>query len=110
MKKLIVIAIAALLLASIAQPAEARHWHGGGGAFLLGLGVGLLVPPLIHAAPPPVVYQPYYPAPPPEAYSPYQPPVERVWVPGYWTKRWNPYYRVWEKFWVPGHWSENTLP
>ncbi len=104
MKKIIVLALAALLLASIAQPAEAGHGHGGG-AFLFGLGLGLLVPPLIHAAQPPVVYEPpYYPA-PPQAYSPYYPPSERVWVPGYWAKRWNPYYRVWERFWVPGHWT-----
>ena len=104
-----IIALIALVLASIAQPAEARH----GGAFLLGLGLGiLLTPPLIHATQPPVVYEPhYYPAPPPESDTRYyQPPAEKVWVPSHWVRQWNPHYRVWEKFWVPGHWRYYSAP
>jgi len=57
-EKIAIVLLAALFAWAVAQPAEAGH--GRGGAFLLGLGLGiLLVPPLIHAAPPPVVYEPH---------------------------------------------------
>jgi hypothetical protein len=92
MKKISIVLLTALFIWAVAQPAEAGH--GNGGAFLLGLGLGiLLVPPLIHAAPPPVVYEPHYP-----------PPPERAWVPGHWAKRWDGYHRAWERVWIPGHW------
>lgn len=106
MKKIMMVFLAALLVWAVAQPAEAGH--GPGGAFLFGLGLGLLlVPPLIHAAPPPVVvYDPHYPPPPPAGYGRYDgPPPERVWVPGHWARRWNGAYRVWERVWIPGHWK-----
>jgi len=110
MKKIAIILLAALFAWAVAQPAEARH--GNGGAFLLGLGLGLLlVPPLIHAAPPPVVYGPHYPPPPPADYSRYDDlPSDRVWIPGHWAQRWNSYYRVWERAWVPGHWRYYHTP
>jgi hypothetical protein len=104
MKKIAIVLLAVLFAWAVAQPAEAGH--GRGGAFLLGLGLGiLLVPPLIHAAPPPVVYEPHYPPPPAAEYGRYDdPPPERVWVPGQWAKRWNGYHRAWERVWIPGYW------
>lgn len=103
MKKIVIVLLAALFAWAVAQPAEAGH--GGGGAFLLGLGLGILLgPPLIHAAAP-VVYEPHYPPPPAAEYGRYDnPPPERAWVPGHWAKRWNGYHRAWERVWIPGHW------
>jgi len=104
MKKIVMVLLAALFAWAVAQPAEAGRERGG--AFLLGLGLGiLLVPPLIHAASPPVVYEPHYPPPPAAKYGRYDNPrPEKAWVPGHWAKRWNGYHRVWERAWIPGHW------
>lgn len=83
-------AVAALaLVGAAAMPHEARAWWHG-------VGIGIVVPPVVvappvYAAPPPVVY-----APPPVAYAPapyYAP--RRVWIPPHWE---GPY-------WVRGHWS-----
>jgi hypothetical protein len=106
MKKILIVLLAVLLVWAAARPAEAGH--GRGGAFLLGLGLGLLlVPPLVHAAPPPVVvYKPHHPLLPPAECGRFDgPPSDRVWVPGHWVRRWNERHRVWERFWVPGHWK-----
>ena len=76
MKKIVMVLLAALFAWAVAQPAEAGHERGG--AFLLGLGLGiLLVPPLIHAASPPVVYEPHYPPPPAAKYGRYDNPRPR---------------------------------
>ena len=97
MKKLIVIALAAGLLAvPVAASAGGRgyygHGHGGHGAggFFAGLvGGAILGTVLSHS------YEPVY-VPAPRVY--YAPPPERVWVPGRYETRY-------ERQWVPGHWE-----
>lgn len=91
LKRLGVLAIALPVLGAgmmTASPAQAWvRW---------GVGVGVVVPPVV-VAPPPVYYAPpppvYY-APPPVAY--YAPHVHRpIWVPGRWVRG----------YWVPGHYA-----
>jgi len=72
------------LIGTATMPHQAYAWWRGG------VGIGIVVPPVV-VAPPPVVY-----APPPVAYvpAPYYP-QRRVWIPPHWE---GPY-------WVRGHWS-----
>lgn len=74
----------------IAKPAPAEAWWRGG--WCCGVGIGIVVPPLVVA--PPV----YAPPPPPVYYAPptaYYPPPQHVWVPPHWQGN----------VWVPGHWA-----
>jgi hypothetical protein len=83
-----VLGLAAVGVAAVPHDAKA-WWHEG-------IGIGVVVPPVVVAPPPPV----YYPA-PPVAYVPppppgyYAPPPHRVWIPPHWE---GPY-------WVRGHWA-----
>jgi hypothetical protein len=85
---LAVAGVAGLLTAVLPGRAEA-WWRGGW--WCCGVGVGVVLPPVVVAppvyAPPPVYY-----APPPAAY--YAPP-RRMWVPPHWQGT----------VWVPGHWA-----
>lgn len=89
-------AIAAVLgLATVgvaATPGKAEAWWRGG--WCCGVGIGVVVPPIV-VAPAPVYAPPpaYYYSPPPAAY--YAPPPQQHWVPGHYE---GPY-------WVPGHWA-----
>ena len=85
-----VLALAGLVAIGVAAvPQDARAWCRGG------VGVGVVVPPVVVAPPvyaPAPVYAapPYYYGRPPYGYGP-----RRVWIPPHWR---GPY-------WVPGHWS-----
>jgi len=80
--------LATMGVAALPHPAEA-WWRGG----CCGVGIDLVVPPVVVAPAPAYVAPPAYYAPPPVAY--YAPPPRRVWVPGHWN---GPY-------WVAPHWS-----
>ena len=74
-----------------AMPGKAEAWWRGG--WCCGIGIGVVIPPVVVApapyyAPPPVYY-----APPPTAYYP-PPAPQRSWVPGHYEGG----------YWVPGHW------
>jgi hypothetical protein len=80
-----------------AMPGTAKAWWaaGGGwgwhGGWCCGVGIGVVVPPVV-VAPPPV-----YVAPPPAYYPPppaYYPSPQQTWVPGHYVNG----------YWVPGHW------
>jgi hypothetical protein len=107
MKKILIVFMALLVVLFALRPAEAGVGHGG--AFLLGLGLGVLLAPSFVYSAPPVYYAPAHPAYPPAGYYRYydaRPPLpSRVWVRGYWGPRWNPYARCWQKTWVPGYWK-----
>jgi hypothetical protein len=77
--------LAALGLA--AMPGQANAWWRGPG-----IGIGVVLPPVVVAPAPVYVPPPAYYAPPPVAY--YAPPPQRVWVPPHWQGG----------YWVPGHW------
>ena len=73
----------------MAKPSPAEAWWRGG--WCCGVGIGIVVPPVV-VAPPPVYY------PPPAYYAPpaaYYAPPQRVWVPPHWQGN----------VWVPGHWA-----
>jgi hypothetical protein len=83
------LAVAGLAAVGItALPGEANAWWRGG--WCCGVGIGVVVPPVVVAppvyAPPPVYY-----APPPVYYAPPQ----QAWIPPHWQGN----------VWVPGHWS-----
>jgi hypothetical protein len=82
----------------MAMPHDAKAWWRGG------IGVGIVVPPVVVAPAPyyavPVYAPPYYPPPVYAAPRYVPPPVayvapRRIWVPSHWQ---GPY-------WVPGHWG-----
>jgi hypothetical protein len=86
--------IAGIGVTAHSTPAEA-WWRGG---WCCGVGVGVVVPPIVVAppvyAPPPVYYAP----PPPAYYAPppaYYAPPQRVWVPAHWQGG----------VWIPAHWG-----
>jgi hypothetical protein len=80
-----------------AMPGKADAWWRGG--WCCGVGIGVVVPPIVVApapvyAPPPVYYAPppaYYA--PPAAYD--APPPQGTWIPGHYQGG----------YWVPGHWA-----
>lgn len=78
-------------IGATAAPQKAEAWWRGG--WCCGVGIGVVVPPVVIAPPP--VYAPppvaYYP--PPPAY--YAPPPQRHWIPGHYQGG----------YWVPGHWA-----
>jgi hypothetical protein len=83
-------ALAAILglvaLGITAMPGKAEaYWRGG---WCCGVGIGIVVPPVVVA--PPVYAPPVYYAPPPAYYAPPQ----HQWVPGHYEGG----------YWVPGHW------
>ena len=83
-------AIAGLAAVGIAAlPGKAEAWWRGG--WCCGVGVGVVLPPVVVAppfyAPAPVYY------PPPQAY--YAPQPQQVWIPPHWQGG----------VWVPGHWT-----
>ena len=68
-----------------AMPGRADAWWRGG--YCCGVGIGVVVPPIV-VAPAPVYY-----APPPTAY--YAPQQQGTWIPGHYEGG----------YWVPGHWA-----
>jgi hypothetical protein len=89
-------AVAGLAALGIAAtPGSAHAW------WCCGVGVGVVLPPVVVAPPPVYVApRPYYYAPPPVAYyapppPAYVPPPHRYWVPPHWQGG----------YWVGGHWS-----
>jgi hypothetical protein len=95
MKKILVAGIALLIvfLADGSALAWHRHSHFDVGVFIR--------PPIILAPPPMIIYHGYYP--PPYGYYDYDYYYgrHRVWVPGYWDRRWTP--SGWGRVWVPGY-------
>lgn len=88
-------AVAAVLglaaLGTLAAPHPAEAWWRGG--WCCGIGIGVVLPPVVVAPAPVYAPVPVYAPPPAPAY--YAPPPGRVWVPGHWN---GPY-------WVPAHWA-----
>jgi hypothetical protein len=70
-----------------AAPGSAHAWWRGGG-WCCGVGVGVVLPPVVIAppiyAPPPVYYAP----------GPVYAPPQRIWIPAHWQGG----------YWVQGHW------
>ncbi len=82
-------------LGDAAAPQPANAWWAGGG-YCCGVGIGLVLPPVVIA--PPLVYAPapVY-AQPPAYYAPgyaYAPVPQRIWIPAHWQGG----------YWVQGHW------
>jgi hypothetical protein len=80
-----------------AMPGKAdAYWRGG---WCCGVGIGVVLPPIVVAppvyAPPPAYYAspPAYYAPPPAAY--YPPQQQGTWIPGHYQG----------SYWIPGHWA-----
>jgi hypothetical protein len=92
-----VLAAAGLAVIAItALPGKAEAWWRGG--YCCGIGIGVVVPPVVVAPPPYYAPSPVYYPPPPAYYAPpqaYYAPQQRVWVPPQWQGG----------VWVPGHWS-----
>jgi hypothetical protein len=88
--------LATIAIAATPKPANAWWYHHG---YCCGVGIGVVVPPVV-VAPPPAYYAPpqtYY-APPQAYYAPstaYYAPPSRAWIPAHWQNG----------YWVPGHWS-----
>ena len=87
-------------IGTAAAPAPAQAWwaHGGGGGWwahgggwCCGVGIGVVVPPVVVAPAPVYVPPPVYYAPAPAYYAPPQ----QVWVPAHWQGG----------YWIPGHWA-----
>ena len=87
--------LATIGIAATPKPANA-WWYNHG--YCCGVGIGVVVPPVVVA--PPAYYAPpqsYY-APPQAYYAPsaaYYAPQSRAWIPAHWQNG----------YWVPGHWS-----
>jgi hypothetical protein len=87
--------LATIGIAATPKPANAWCYNHG---FCCGVGIGVVVPPVVVA--PPAYYAPpqsYY-APPQAYYAPsaaYYAPQSRAWIPAHWQNG----------YWVPGHWS-----
>jgi hypothetical protein len=90
-------AIAAVLglvaIGVTAMPGEADAWWRGG--WCCGVGIGVVVPPIVVAPAPVYVPPPVYYAPPPAAYYPPPPPPQGRWIPGHYQGG----------YWVAGHWA-----
>jgi hypothetical protein len=85
------------LLTLVLTTGVASAWHSHSH-----FGLGLFFAPPVVLPPPPVYFRAHYP--PYGYYSPdYYDYGYRVWVPGYWEKRWTPY--GWRRSWVPGYWE-----
>ena len=76
------------------KPANAWWYHHG---YCCGVGIGVVVPPIV-VAPPVYAPPPAYYAPPPAYYAPppaYYAPPQRVWIPAHWQGG----------VWIPAHWG-----
>jgi len=95
MKKILITAIVMLILVLTTGVVSAWHSHPR-------LHFGLFFTPPVLLPPPPVYFRSYYP---PYGYYPpdYYNSSYRVWVPGYWERRWTPH--GWRRSWVPGYWE-----
>jgi len=88
--------LATITIAATPKPANAWWYHHG---YCCGVGIGVVVPPVV-VAPPPTYYAPpqtYY-AQPQAYYAPstaYYGAQTRSWIPAHWQNG----------YWVPGHWS-----
>jgi hypothetical protein len=88
--------LATIAIAATPKPANAWWYHHG---YCCGVGIGVVVPPVV-VAPPPTYYAPpqtYY-AQPQAYYAPstaYYGAPSRSWIPAHWQNG----------YWVPGHWS-----
>jgi|HubBroStandDraft_2_1064218.scaffolds.fasta_scaffold820405_1 hypothetical protein len=84
-----------------AMPGKADAWWRGG--YCCGVGIGVVVPPIVVAPGPVYAPPPAYYAPPPAAYYPpqqqpyYAPPQQQqgTWIPGHYEGG----------YWVAGHWA-----
>jgi hypothetical protein len=91
-----VLGLATIAIAAAPKPANAWWYHHG---YCCGVGIGVVVPPIV-VAPPPTYYAPpqtYY-AQPQAYYAPsaaYYGTPSRAWIPAHWQNG----------YWVPGHWS-----
>jgi hypothetical protein len=90
------VALAGLVAIGVAaKPTPAEAWWRGG--WCCGVGIGVVLPPVVVAPPayypPPAYYAPpaYYPPPAPAYYAAPQ----RAWIPPHWQGG----------VWVPGHWA-----
>jgi len=84
-------AIGLVAIGVTAMPGKAEAWWRGG--WCCGLGIGVVVPPVVVAPAPVYAPPPVYYALPPAAY--YAPPPQGRWVPGHYEGG----------YWVPGHWA-----
>lgn len=105
MKKVLAIAVAAIILAAAAVPASAGdHGWATAGKVLTGI-IGLNILGHALAAPYYYPYSPYYPSYPAPAYA-YPPggyyPDGPVWVPGHYEVRLR-------RQWVSGHWADGRF-
>lgn len=88
--------LATVAIAATPKPANA-WWYNHG--YCCGVGIGVVVPPVVVAPPPTYYAQPqtYY-AQPQAHYAPsagYYGAPSRAWIPAHWQNG----------YWVPGHWS-----
>ncbi len=92
---------AALAIAGVAAigimalPSKAEAWWRGG--YCCGVGIGVVIPPIV-VAPPYYAPAPVYYPPPPAYYAPqgaYYAPQQRPWIPAHWQGG----------VWVPAHWG-----
>jgi hypothetical protein len=84
-----ILGLATIGIAAAPTPANAWWYHHG---YCCGVGIGIVVPPVV-VAPPPAYY-----APPQAYYAPsaaYYAPPSRAWIPAHWQ----------DGYWIPGHWS-----
>ena len=80
------IGLVAVGVTAIPGKAEA-YWRGG---YCCGVGIGVVVPPVVVAPAPVYAPPPVYYAPPPAYYAP---PPQGTWIPGHYEGG----------YWVPGH-------
>jgi hypothetical protein len=85
-----VLGLVAIGVAAMPGKAEA-YWRGG---WCCGVGIGVVVPPIVVAPAPVYVPPPVYYAPPPAGYYPPPPAQQGTWIPGHYEGG----------YWVPGHW------
>lgn len=78
-------------IGTTAAPGKAEAWWRGG--WCCGVGIGVVVPPVVVAPAPVYAAPPVYYAPPPAYYPP--PPPQSRWIPGHYEGA----------YWVPGHWA-----
>jgi len=91
-----ILGLATIGLAATPKPANAWWYHHG---YCCGVGIGVVIPPVV-VAPPPAYYAPpqTYDAQPQAYYAPsaaYYAPPSRAWIPAHWQ----------DGYWIPGHWS-----
>jgi hypothetical protein len=84
-----VLGLVAIGVSAMPGKAEA-YWRGG---WCCGVGIGVVVPPIVVAPAPVYAPPPAYYAPPPAAY--YPPQQQGTWIPGHYEGG----------YWVPGHWA-----